>query len=61
MAQPKCPMCGSTKADKGKDGTYRCTRCDAWFDDNPDEGSDFSDRNPAARMEREERQKERRK
>jgi hypothetical protein len=30
------------------------------FDDSPDEGGDFSDRNPAVRLEREERRAARR-
>lgn len=30
------------------------------FDDEPDEGSDYDDRNPARRLEREERMKENR-
>lgn len=56
---PKCPVCRSNKsvlARKG-DATYQCLGCSAWFDSDPDEGGDYSDRNPAARLEREERRR----
>jgi len=35
-----------------------CPWCKRLFDDSPDEGGDFSDRNPAVRLEREERRKQ---
>jgi len=34
---------------------YYCYRCKMQFDNDPDEGGDYSDWNPAARLEREER------
>jgi hypothetical protein len=41
------------------DRNFWCKRCKIVFDDAPDEGGDFSDRNAAARIEREERRRER--
>lgn len=60
--QPKCPGCGSTKhVTRRADGDCWCGRCKVMFDgDDPDEGGDYSDFNPAARLEREERRKARR-
>lgn len=53
----RCPRCdGKGSATPG--GMFKCSRCGAFFDAEPDEGGDYSDRNPAARMEREERRKE---
>lgn len=49
----KCPVCGR----KGKPiagGLFQCDR-GHHFDDDPDEGGSYSDRNPAARIERDER------
>lgn len=42
------------------DSLYRCGACGALFDANPDEGGTHSDGNPAARLEREDRERERR-
>ena len=55
MNQPKCPRCGRIKAVRPEGDNYRCTVCRALFD--PSDDGDYSDRNPAARMEREERRK----
>ena len=55
MTQPKCPRCGRIKAVRPEGDNYRCTVCRALFD--PSDDGDYSDRNPAARMEREERRK----
>jgi rubredoxin len=62
MDIPKCPRCGRRKSvqPQGSCGDlFRCTKCGNVFDNDPDEGGDYSDRNPAARMEREERRKKR--
>ena len=57
---PKCIQCGRIKAvQKTADG-YHCTHCGTFFDDEPDEGGDYSFHNPAARLERAERNKARR-
>ena len=51
---PKCPGCGSGKHQRMND-TIKCLRCGAFYDDDPDEGGTHSNYNPAARLEREER------
>lgn len=56
----RCLRCGRTQPRRGPTAIYICEHCRAMFDDDPDEGGDFSDRNPAARLEREERNEERR-
>lgn len=61
MNNPPCPACGCKKADPQKGGFFRCTRCDGLYDSDPSEGGDHHDRNPAARLEREERQRTKRK
>ena len=48
---PRCIQCGSRKAVEKLVDTYHCTRCGAWFDDDPDEGGDFW-ADPSKRMER---------
>lgn len=55
---PQCPVC-KTAARVAIHGPhlYHCAKCDGYFDDNPDEGGTHSDRNPAARLEREERRR----
>lgn len=61
MSKPACIRCGrksSVVAAGG--GLFKCTKCGALFDDEPDEGGDYSDRNPALRMERADRARERR-
>lgn len=56
---PKCPRC-KTARHVVKLGLYLCQNCNGTFDEtDPDEGGDFDDRNPAARMEREERNRRR--
>lgn len=53
----KCPFCGTTKVDAiGLAGDmFLCNRCGSHFDNDPEEGGDYSTSNPAARLEREER------
>jgi len=52
---PCCPWCGRRKSvSQAGEGQYWCSHCKRLFDDDPDEGGDYSDRNPAARLEREE-------
>lgn len=57
---PKCPPCNTAKNVKpfGLTGTlFHCSKCHGTFE--PDgEGGDYSDRNPAARLEREERRRQ---
>lgn len=56
-----CPMCGRSCKAVGLTGTqFYCVTCAGLFDDAPDEGGTHSDRNPAARIEREERKQQRR-
>jgi ribosomal protein L37AE/L43A len=51
----RCPKCGRPQtAGKGQDLFY-CHECRMQFDNQPDEGGDYSDRSPSARLEREER------
>lgn len=59
---PSCPKCGTNKrvSTHGQDQFF-CGRCKGLFDSDPDEGGDYSDRNPALRMERQERRSESRK
>lgn len=51
----RCPKCGRIQPSRGNNAVYFCDHCRMMFDDNPDEGGDWSDRNPAARIERAER------
>jgi len=54
----RCPFCRSKKVAEHGHRTYVCARCNAWFDDDPDEGGDyFSD--PTKRMTVRERQEQR--
>ncbi len=55
--KPKCPRCGRIKAVQRAGDYLKCNACGALFDDDPDEGGDYSDRNAAARLEREERRR----
>jgi ribosomal protein L37AE/L43A len=57
----RCPGCGKQQSKRGGDAIYWCPNCRCQHDDSPDEGGTYSDRNPAARLERAERQLERRK
>lgn len=59
MTQPKCIGCGRRKAVQRVGDYLKCSACGALFDEEPDEGDDYSDRNPAARLEREERTRQR--
>ncbi len=63
--KPPCPRCQKTNnvtvgAGKPGERLMYCSGCRAMFDDDPDEGSDYSDRDPAARMIREEERKRKR-
>lgn len=62
--KPTCPRCGPRHRNKvSQIGTklWLCGHCNMMFDDDPDEGGDFDDRNPARRLEREENRQQRRK
>lgn len=51
----KCPQCGRVKAVQQIGFQfYRCGGCGAMFDANPNEGGDYSDRDPSARLTRKE-------
>lgn len=57
----RCPGCNRPQPKRGShDSIYWCGHCRCQFDDDPDDGGTHDDRNPAARMEREERMKENR-
>lgn len=57
----RCPRCNRPQPKRGGHNTiYWCEHCRCQYDDDPDEGSDYDNRNPAARLERAERIKERR-
>ena len=57
----RCPRCNRPQPKRGsRDTIYYCEFCRGMFDDDPTDGGDYSDRNPAARIEREERMKENR-
>lgn len=49
----RCPRCNVKGLAAGQD-TWKCPRCGGFFDDRPEEGGDYSDRDPARRLEREE-------
>ncbi len=52
----KCPWCHKpAPAVNGEARTFRCGACLRMFE--PEDDGDYSDRNPAARMEREERRR----
>jgi ribosomal protein L37AE/L43A len=51
-----CPKCRRVQVDRGPIAIYWCEHCQCQFDNDPDEG-DYHDRNPAARLEREERRR----
>lgn len=53
----RCPKCGRKQPVRSSDALYRCPVCQVTFDNDPDEGGTYSDRDPAARLEREERQR----
>jgi len=55
----RCPQCGRRHEHMDGNGIiYTCVKCGVHFDNAPDEGGTYSHRNPAARLEREERQRE---
>ncbi len=56
----RCPQC-RRKYDyrEGNSEVYHCGHCDVDFDNEPDEGGDYSMHNPAARLEHEERRQQR--
>lgn len=58
MKTVDCPGCGGSQPHETDDAIYWCSRCQCQFDADPDEGGDYSSRNPAARLEREERRRE---
>lgn len=61
MTTPRCLRCHrSDQVYEEGARNFWCKRCKIVFDDQPDEGGDFSDRNAAARLEREERSQDRR-
>jgi ribosomal protein L37AE/L43A len=57
----RCPKCNRPQPKRGSHDTiYWCEHCRCQFDDEPDEGGTYDDRNPARRLEREEWIKEKR-
>lgn len=58
--RPACPKCGRSKSVVSQGEMFHCHACAAFFDDDPNEGGDYSDRDPSARIERQERQRGRR-
>jgi ribosomal protein L37AE/L43A len=56
-ATVSCPRCSRKQPRRTPDAIYWCENCRCQFDDDPDEGGDYSSRNPAARLEREERRR----
>lgn len=51
---PPCPMCRTNKHSSPRsDGTYYCTK-HGMYDDDPDEGGDYHDRDVSRRIERNE-------
>lgn len=57
---PPCPMCGTSKKSTAMaGGMFRCGNCGGLYDREPHEGGTHSTFNPAARLEREERRRER--
>jgi len=59
MSKPKCPRCKRPGKEISKD-MYQCPKCDGFFDGDPNEGGDYSDRRADARLDREERNQRRR-
>ena len=58
MSNPPCPRCGGKRASTEPGGFFRCAKCDAIFDDDPEEGGSHGNR-PDQRMLREERERDR--
>ena len=59
---PDCPWCGDARRvyEEG-DRDFYCLRCHRTFDEDPDEGGDFSQFDPSWRVQREEARKKSRK
>lgn len=54
----QCPRCRRVKdVSVYSDGGRYCHACQMEFDGDPDDGGDFDDRNPAARLERQEQRR----
>jgi len=57
---PRCIRCGSNAAVyHDGDRNYFCRTCKICFDDDPEEGGDYSMYDPAWRLQREENRRER--
>ena len=53
---PRCPWCHTARrVYPHGEREWWCSGCKRLFDSDPDEGDDYSDHNPAARIERTER------
>lgn len=50
-----CPCCRRQQPYRAPDSLYWCENCRGQFDAEGDDGGTYSDQNPAARIEREER------
>jgi hypothetical protein len=57
MKLPRCPRENCRGKSEQAGSLYRCTKCRSLHDGVPDEGGDFSDRDPSARLQRQERVK----
>lgn len=58
-SKPNCPRCQTNRHVNSHDGDlFYCGKCHGIFD-NSDDGGDYSDTNPAARLERLEREQQR--
>ena len=55
-----CPFCHSKRVASLGGHLFRCASCGSHFDDDPNEGGDFSNRHPDARLIRQEVAEERR-
>lgn len=53
----RCPRCGRRQPKRGPDALYWCQHCQGYHDADPDEGGTHSTFNPAARLERAERER----
>jgi hypothetical protein len=48
---PPCPGCGTNRnANARAGGDFYCAKCQCLYDADPDEGSDYSDRDPSVRL-----------
>lgn len=54
---PPCPKCGSNKRSAPRGEWWYCHNCDCLYDGEPEEGGDYSTRDPSWRMQRAERKK----